>query len=63
MNASKVVEGIAEAMGFWLSQHDVTTPDCLIEGVRQAAERFFDLHSEEIIAALAEKIAARVRLD
>jgi hypothetical protein len=59
MNAKSVREGVEEAFGFWLSQHDVSTPECVIEGVKQAAAEWMEKHTDELVV----EIAGRVQLD
>jgi hypothetical protein len=50
-------EGVALAFGEWLSLHDVTVPDVLELAIGNAFTVWLDAHAEEIIAAIAEKVA------
>lgn len=60
MKAEDVRGGVADAVDFWLSQHDVSTPECIIEGVQKAAAAWMSEHADEIIESVAAKVAAEV---
>jgi DNA-directed RNA polymerase alpha subunit len=55
-NQKGIAKGVEGAFDFWLSQHDVTTPDCIVEGVKQAVAEFLEKNAKEIIAAVAGSI-------
>jgi hypothetical protein len=49
--------GVALAWTDWLAQHDVSTPDCITEGVNDAVGVWLDAHTEPLIAAIAKAVA------
>ncbi len=53
------IKGVSEAWDFWLSQHDVSTPECIVEAVGQAFTGWLNTHSDELIAAIAQAAADR----
>ena len=47
--------GVANAMDFWLSQHDVSVPETIAAAVEDAMRGWLDDHAAELVAAIAEK--------
>lgn len=53
------VQGVENAWDFWLSQHDVSTPDCIVEAVGNAFDKWLTSHTDEIVEAIAKSCADR----
>jgi hypothetical protein len=48
--------GVEDAWGFWLSQHDVTVPDCIVEAITKAFSEWLEENKEAVLAALARGV-------
>lgn len=48
-------KGVEEAWAYWMSQHDVTVPDCIIEAIKIAFSKWLDKNEYKVIAAIADK--------
>jgi hypothetical protein len=57
MNPS-IKEGIGDAMGFWLSQHDVSVPDLFKLAIKEAVSEWLDRHSDEPMAVISKEVRA-----
>lgn len=55
---NSTAKGVADAWDFWLSQHDVTVPDCIIEAVKAAFTAWLDRNRDEVVAAIAGRVAS-----
>jgi hypothetical protein len=55
MNSDKVKDGVADAMSFWLNQHDITMSDILLEAIGKAVKNWLDDHEDEILEMIGEK--------
>lgn len=49
-------DGVAEAMAFWLSQHDVTVPQVIEDAAERAITHWLNAHTDELIEAVAAKL-------
>jgi hypothetical protein len=54
---NSAAQGVADAWDFYLSQHDVSVPDMIERAVEKAWTEWLEAHSDDIIAAIAEKAA------
>ncbi|MBQ1060047.1 hypothetical protein [Micromonospora sp. C41] len=52
----QIREGVGEAFGFWLSQHDVTVPTVIEDAAERAITNWLNAHTEELIEAIAAKL-------
>ena len=52
--ADAATAGVESAWDFWLSQHEVTVSDCIMEAVETAVGNWLDEHTDELIVAIAE---------
>ncbi|MFE3522228.1 hypothetical protein ACFXOD_11640 [Streptomyces sp. NPDC059161] len=52
-----VTKGVADAFGFWLSQHDVTTPELVQAGIEGAVAAWLADHTTDLIDAIAKAVA------
>ncbi|MFE2867253.1 DUF6009 family protein [Embleya sp. NPDC059259] len=52
-------QGVKEAFGDWLHLHDVSVPDNVKVAVSEAFTSWLWAHSEELVTAIAEAVAAR----
>lgn len=59
-----VAHGVALAFGEWLMPRDVTTPECVVEGVEKAFKGWLDTHLDvdQVSNAIAEAVARRTKL-
>lgn len=48
-------EGVAEAWGWWLSQHDVSVPELISDAVTKAVTAWLDQHGDDLINAIARQ--------
>ena len=55
MSDKQIKDGVADAFGFWLSQHDVTTPDCIESAIRESFTKWLNENADEIIERIAAK--------
>ena len=56
---SAVVEGIDKAWSFYLYDHPISVPQTIEDAVTKAFAEWLDDHSDELIEAIATKVAAR----
>lgn len=59
MNVKAIREGVTESFDFWLSQHDVSTPECIIEGVEKAFRTWLENNEDRLIEAIAAACARK----
>ncbi|WP_327169207.1 hypothetical protein [Streptomyces subrutilus] len=61
-NQEAIAEGAARALGEWISQRDITTPECIVEGVEKAFRDFllYNLDTEALTLAIADAVARRL---
>lgn len=52
-----VAKGVADAWDFWLSQHDISTPELIEAAVEKSVSGWLAAHSDELIAAIAKAVA------
>lgn len=52
-----ITKGVADSFDFWLSQHDISTPEVIQAGVERALGGWLASHSDELIAAIAKAVA------
>lgn len=52
-----VKEAITDAWCFWLSQHDITVPDCIELAARHAITDWLDRNPEVLADAIARRFA------
>ena len=57
-NHQAIEKGVCEAWDFWLSQHNVTVPDCIENAVQAAWADWLSDHTDALIAAIARQAAA-----
>ena len=54
VDAEDVREGIREGFEYWLSQHDVSTPECVTDGIKAAFSDWLEKNSDKIVEAIAK---------
>jgi len=54
-----VTKGVTDSFDFWLSQHDISTPEVIQAGVERSISGWLASHSDELIAAIAKAVADR----
>lgn len=54
-----IVKGVTDAWDFWLSQHDVSTPELIQAGVEEAVADWLRAHLDpaEVTTAIARAVA------
>ena len=60
MRHKAIQDGVAEAFDYWLSQHDVSTPECIMIAIERAFYDWLCRNSDVLIDKLAMKVAERV---
>ena len=60
MRHKAIQDGVAEAFDYWLSQHDVSTPECIMIAIEKAFYDWLCRNSDDLIEKLAMKVAERV---
>lgn len=53
----KVTRGVTEAWDFWLSQHEVTAPGAVENGVEAAFAEWLTNNTDTLISAIADRVA------
>ncbi|MFG2870999.1 hypothetical protein [Streptomyces sp. NPDC048338] len=48
---------MCDAWDFWLSQHDISTPELIETAVKEATSAWLDANTDRLIAAVAEVVA------
>lgn len=57
MNEKAITEGVAETFSGWLWCREVTTCDLIESGIAKSFGSWLNTHSEELIEAIAERVA------
>jgi hypothetical protein len=50
-----ISEGVSRAFGFWFQDHEISFPDLLECAIRDSFDRWLKEHSDDVIAAIAER--------
>jgi hypothetical protein len=48
--------GVEDAWDFWLSQHEITVPDCIVEAITKAFSESLVENKEAVLAAIARGV-------
>ncbi|MCX5607184.1 hypothetical protein OHB39_06250 [Streptomyces sp. NBC_00047] len=56
-----ITKGISDAWDFWLSQHDISTPELIQDAVEKSVSSWLTAHSDELIAAIATAVARNAK--
>lgn len=46
--------GVRDAWDFWLSQHDISVPECIEAAVREAVSDWLDSHTADLLDRMAQ---------
>ena len=60
MRHKAIQDGVAEAFDYWLSHHDVSTPECSMIAIEKAFYDWLCRNSDDLIEKRAMKVAERV---
>lgn len=50
-----IAKGVSDSWDFWLSQHDVSTPECIIEATQKAFSQWLYSYGEDVIGAAVSR--------
>lgn len=56
-------KGVSDAWDFWLSQHDISTPELIEAAVKEATSAWLTANTDRLITAVAEAIALQAGED
>lgn len=56
------LEAISDGVQAWLENHPISGGDCLVDGARKGIVEWLDRNRDDVIEAIAEKIADRLAL-